>query len=183
MILSLKTKKAFTLLELLISVAILSLLMIATTEVFTKSFGSFRSTREIESNIADAQFLMNLFSKELRTSTVVVPTSSTTSTNTVKFFEYSKQECLQYRFNSVSQIIEVARQNTDFNGCNNTNNLSNFTEIGTGSVTGSFAVVPSSQGTPRVGKVTMTIVIVGTSSSSIVLQTTTSLRDYGYVGL
>lgn len=79
-------KKAFTLLELLISVAILSLLMIATTEVFTKSFGSFRSTREIESNIADAQFLMNLFAKELRTSTVVLPTSTTSSTNTVKFF-------------------------------------------------------------------------------------------------
>jgi prepilin-type N-terminal cleavage/methylation domain-containing protein len=175
-------KKGFTLLELLLSVAILAILMLAVTDIFTKSFGSFRVTREIETNIADAQFLMNLFAKELRTSTVIIPSASTASASTVKFFEYSKQECQQYRFDASASTIEVARQSTDFNGCNNNSNLSGFVKANVGSVTGSFAVIPSRQSTPRVGKVTMTMIFDGAASDPVILQTTTSLRDYGYVG-
>jgi prepilin-type N-terminal cleavage/methylation domain-containing protein len=182
MILSLKKKKGFTLLELLISVAILAILMLAVADIFTKSFGSFRVTREMETNIADAQFLMNLFSKELRTSTVIIPATSTASTDTVKFFEYSKQECQQYRFNASASTVEVARQATDFDGCNNSSNLTGFAKANVSTTTGSFAVVPSSQSTPRVGKVTMTIVFDGAAAEPVVLQTTISLRDYGYVG-
>jgi prepilin-type N-terminal cleavage/methylation domain-containing protein len=180
---TLHKQKGFTLLELLISVAILAILMMAVTEIFTRSFGSFRASRELESNIADAQFLMNLLSKEFRTSTVIIPASSNDNTSTVKFFEYSKQECQQYRFNASTSSIEVARQNTDFSGCNTVSNLTGFTEVNVGGVTGSFAVVPSTQSTPRVGKITMTIVFDGEATAPVVLQTTTSLRDYGYVGL
>lgn len=178
-----KTKKGFTLLELLIATAILALLMVVTTDIFVSSFGSYQSTKRLESNITDAQFLMNLLAKELRTSTVVSPTSSG-STQSIKFFEYSKSQCTQYRFNGGA--IEVARtsEGTSFASCNNTTSLSGFTEISSGNATGSFDVVPSRPSGPqRIGRVTMTINIQASSSNPAVIQTTTSLRDYGYAGL
>lgn len=176
-------KKGFTLLELLISTAILALLMLVTTGIFVNSFGSYQSTKRIESNISDAQFLMNLLAKELRTSTVVAPSSSG-STQSVKFFEYSRSQCVQYRFNG--NAIEVARtaSGTSFSSCDNSSNLSGFTPIGSGEVTGSFESVPSRSSSPkRIGRVTITINIKVQSSDPIVIQTTASLRDYGYAGL
>lgn len=178
-------KKGFTLLELLISLAVLSILMLATSSIFVKSFGSYQATKRIESNISDAQFLMNSIAKELRTSTVVAPTSDG-STQSLKFFEYSKSECVQYRFNSGA--IEVARSSSgsDFASCNNTSNLSGFTRVGIGSVTGSFYSLPSKPASPgpqRIGRVTVTLSIQISGSNPVVLQSTTSLRDYGYAGL
>lgn len=178
-------KRGFTLLELLISVAILALLMLATTNIFAKSFGSYQATKKTENTIFDAQFLMNLIAKELRTGTVVSPTSDG-STQSIKFFEHSKSECVQYRFNN--QSIEVARTSsgTSFSSCDNGTNLSGFTKASTGTITGSFYSVPSDKMSPgpgKVGRVTMTISIESGTGSPTVLQTTTSLRDYGYIGL
>lgn len=178
-------KKGFTLLELLISLAVLSILMLATSSIFVRSFGSYQGTKRIESNISDAQFLMNSIAKELRTSTVVAPTSDG-STQSLKFFEYSKSECIQYRFNSGT--IEVARSSSGstFESCNNTANLSGFSRVGIGSISGSFYSLPSkpvSPGPQRVGRVTVTLSIQVSGSDPVVLQSTTSLRDYGYAGL
>lgn len=178
-----KVQKGFTLLELLIATAILALLMVVTTDIFVSSFGSYQSTKRVESSITDAQFLMNLLAKELRTSTVVSPTSSG-SAQSIKFFEYSKSQCIQYRF--TGSAIEVARtsEGVSFSSCNNTSNLSGFSTIGSGNVTGSFDVVPSRPSGPqRVGRVTMTISIQAASANAVVIQTTASLRDYGYAGL
>lgn len=182
-----KSKRGFTLLELLISMAMLTVLMLATTDIFVRSFSNYQSTSELETNLADAQFLMNLLAKELRTSTVVSPTSSG-STQNIKFYEHSKGECVQYRFNSGSQSLEAARTSggSSFDSCNNTSSLSGFTVVGIGSVTGSFNSVPSrtiASGSPRVGRVTMTLSIRSDDSNPLVLQTTASLRDYGYIGL
>ncbi len=182
---SLRFSRAFTLLELLISMAIMSLLMLATAQIFSRSFLSYQATKHIESNITDAQFLMNLLAKELRTSTVVFPSDSG-STDSIKFFEHSKSQCVQYRF--TGSTIEAARTSTGgtFSSCDNSSNLSGFAPIGIGNVTGSFYSVPSrpaSSGSQRMGRVTMTISLQSSDSSPIVLQTTTSLRDYGYVGL
>lgn len=173
--------------ELLISVAILAILMLATTEVFARSFGSYQSTKRVENSITDAQFLMNLLSKELRTSTVVLP-SGEGSTQSIKFFEHSKSECVQYRFNSSTGFLEIARTSTgvSFSSCNNGSDLSGFSPVGVGSLTGSFYSVPSrmvSPGPGRVGRVTTTIDLNVSGANDTVLQTTTSLRDYGYIGL
>ncbi len=176
-------KKGFTLLELLISLAVLSILMLATTEIFAESFGSYQATKRIENNISDAQFLMNSIAKELRTSTVVSPTGDG-STQSIKFFEYSKSECVQYRFNSGNQSLEVARTapGSSFASCNNTTSLSGFSRVGIGRVTGSFYSLPSRDTTPgpqRIGRVTVTLSIQAGGANSIALQSTTSLRDYG----
>ena len=171
--------------ELLISVAILTLLMMAAAQIFSRSFGNFRSVRSVENNISDSQFLMNVLAKELRTSTITAPTSNGW-TQSIKFFENSKSECVQYRFNSVSRTIEVARTGagSSFSSCNNTNNLSNFEKVGGGNVTGAFYAVPSQNTTPlSVGRVVITLQIQDRNSNPVVLQTTTSLRDYGYIGL
>lgn len=175
----------FSLLELLISVAILTLLMMAASQIFARSFGNYRSIQNVENNVSDAQFLMNSLAKELRTSTITAPISSGW-TQSIKFFENSKSECVQYRFNSANRTVEVARSasGSSFSSCDNTNNLSNFEKVGGGNVTGAFYSVPSKNSDPlRVGRVTVILEIRNRNSDPAVLQTTTSLRDYGYIGL
>ena len=130
---------------------------------------------------------MNLLSKELRTSTVVSP-SGEGSTQNIKFFEHSKSECVQYRFNGSTGFLEIARTSAgvSLSSCNNGSDLSGFAPVSLGSVTGSFYSVPSvvvSAGTGRVGRVTMTIALDVREANDTVIQTTTSLRDYGYIGL
>lgn len=174
--------QGFTIMELLLSVAILAILMLAVTEVFSKSFGSYRQTKEIEKAITDAQFAANLFSKELRTSTIINQGGNASSSK-VKFFEYSKSECIQYRF--ANATIEVARSasGSDFSDCNTTSDLSNFTTaLGASNVTGFFEYIRSDAGVPQVGRVNMTVSIP-TSGTPVVLQSVTSLRDYGNVGI
>jgi prepilin-type N-terminal cleavage/methylation domain-containing protein len=177
---SLKSK-GFTLLELLISVGILSLLMLTTSTIFVRSFSSYQSTKELENSITDAQFLMNLLAKELRTSTVVSPSSSGT-TSSITFFEYSKSQCIQYRFSG--ERLEVARANApDVSSCSS-GSVGSFSPVGLSSISGSFTVVPSRPSGPqRVGQVTMSMSVDAGDAGTVDIQTTTSLRDYGYVGL
>jgi prepilin-type N-terminal cleavage/methylation domain-containing protein len=181
-----KMKRGFTLIELLLSVVILAILMVATAEIFSRSSVSYRATREFETSVGEAQFLMNALAKELRTSTVVAPTGDGATQN-VKFFEYSKSECVQYRFNGTTQRLEVARTaSTTFATCNNTSDLSGFVPASNALITGSFFSLPSLPLTPgpgRMGRVTLTLSIQASGVAPVVLQTTVSLRDYGYAGL
>lgn len=183
----LKNRAGFTLIELLISISILTVLMLATTDIFVRSFSSYQSTADLESSLADAQFLINFLAKELRTSTVVSPSSSG-STQTLKFYEHSKGECVQYRFDSTNEILEVARgsSGSSFESCDNGSDLSGFEVVGVGKVTGAFYSVPSQtvdSGSARVGRVTINLILQEDESNPIPIQTTVSLRDYGYIGL
>lgn len=177
------TQKGFTLIEMVISVAILALLMAAASQVFAKAFSSYQTAKLLQSNIEDAQFIMNNMAKELRTSSIASPSSSSTVTD-IKFFDYSKSECVRYRIVS-NQVQRAATTiaNGDLSDCQSAN-PSTFETLSSGISSGQFAVVPSSGGaSKKIGKVTILFEIAAENTEPVHIQTTTSLRDYGYIGL
>jgi prepilin-type N-terminal cleavage/methylation domain-containing protein len=176
-----KNIRGFTLLEVLVSLFIFSVVMMATAQIFGTAYSGHRMTRLVQHDIENAQFAMNVLAKTLRTSTVV---SGSGSTPSVKFFDYSQGtegRCFLYRIEG--DALQVASgASTSVADCS-TMLLNTFTTVTTGTVSGSFVVIPSAPAT-RVGKVTISLVIGEmTSVHSARLQTSVSLRDFGYAGL
>ncbi len=174
-------RKAFSLIEVMVSLFIFTIIMVATSQIFVQTFANYRYTRNLQRDIENAQFLMAILSKELRTGTIVDPDSSTARASSVQFFDHSQQLCLKYRLSGGG--IEVASTSVgSANSCNSTNFTTNdYKMVSTGTVTGGFDITPSSSSPRTVGKVTATLLIKnGTHEASI--QSTVSLRDYGPEG-
>jgi prepilin-type N-terminal cleavage/methylation domain-containing protein len=132
-------KRGFTMLELLISTAILSLIMLTTVLIFARSFGSYQRAKIVEKNVSSAQFVVNRLSKELRTGTVVLPSSPSNGTSLVKFFDHSRNTCMQYAFtNGNLEIVQI--DNSSLSSCSNSSQLSGGT-VAVPGVSGSFTVM------------------------------------------
>lgn len=177
-----KTCRGLTLIEVLIALFLFALMMAAVSGVFAKAFSGYRNTRATQRDVENAQYDMNLITKELRTSTVVAPTGVLQSVTYVKFYDHSQGRCFYYRI-SASTLQVASATATSVSNCR-TMNLTTFSTISTGSVSGSF-VVTSSQGgaTKRIGKVTIALRISEDATHYANMQTTASLRDFGETGL
>ncbi|MCW1888557.1 MAG: prepilin-type N-terminal cleavage/methylation domain-containing protein [Candidatus Moranbacteria bacterium] len=174
-------RKAFSLVEVIISLFIFTIIMMAASQIFAQTFAGYRYTRNLQRDIENAQFIMAILSKELRTSTVVEPDGISTAATSVQFFDHSQQRCIKYRISG--GVVEVASQSVaSANVCNGTNfSAGNYATVSTGTVTGSFDITQSASSPRRVGKVTMALLIKeGVHEASI--QTSVSLRDYGPEG-
>ncbi len=180
-----KSYKGLTLIEVLVSLFIFSIMMAATAEIFTKAFSGYRNTRAIQRDVENAQYALNLISKELRTSTVVAPLTGPfpKPSDFVKFYDHSQGRCFYYRI-SAGALQVASALSTGPPDCT-TKTLPAPLTISTGTVSGSFRVTPSQGGlSKRVGKVTISLDISeGTGSThKAQIQTTSSLRDFGYIG-
>ena len=187
-----KSYKGLTLIEVLVSLFIFSLMMAATAEIFTKAFSGYRNTRAIQRDVENAQYTLNLISKELRTSTVVAPLTGSFPLNSlsVKFYDHSQGRCFYYRI-SAGALQVASALSTGPPDCT-TKTLPTPATISTGTVIGSFRVTPSCSsvvtpgctGAKRVGKVTISLDISEGAGSThkAQIQTTSSLRDFGYIG-
>ncbi len=176
-----KKRKGFSLVEVIISLFIFTIIMIAASQIFAQTFAGYRYTRNLQRDIENAQFIMAILSKELRTSTIVEPDGVSNAASSVQFFDHSQQRCIKYRI--TGGVVEVASQSVaSANVCNSTNfSAGNYAVISTGTVTGSFDITQSDDSPRRVGKVTMALLIKeGVHEASI--QTSVSLRDYGPEG-
>lgn len=190
-----KSYKGLTLIEVLVSLFIFSIMMAATAEIFTKAFSGYRNTRAIQRDVENAQYALNLISKELRTSTVVAPLTGPFPKPfaSVKFYDHSQGRCFYYRIvgNPTNALQMASALSTGPADCT-TRNVGTPATISTGTVSGSFQVTPSCSsvitsgctGAKRVGKVTISLDISeGTGSThKAQIQTTSSLRDFGYIG-
>lgn len=175
-----KTLTGFTLIELLVAMSLFALLMVGVSQIFAKASSGYRDTRAIQKDLETAQFALDTLAKELRTSTVVAFTG--TNSSYVKFFDYSQNRCIQYRINgTVFQVAKMVVGNLD--ACRATT-LSDFVALTNGSVSGFFRVTPSDPGPPlAVGRVTVSLQISEGANHTARVQTSASLRDYGYIGL
>jgi prepilin-type N-terminal cleavage/methylation domain-containing protein len=177
-----KSYRGLTLIEVVVSLFIFSLMMVAVSQIFTKAFSGYRSTRATERDVQNAQYALNLLSKELRTSTVVVPTGSGVPSQNVKFYDHSQGRCFYYQISS--NALQVASAlSTDPADCR-TRNVGTPTTVTTGTVSGSFQVTSSvGGGSKRVGKVTISLRISEDATHYANIQTTSSLRDFGNIDL
>ncbi|MBP9727791.1 MAG: prepilin-type N-terminal cleavage/methylation domain-containing protein [Candidatus Moranbacteria bacterium] len=177
-----KKLKAFTLIEMLVSLFIFTLMMVSVTEIFTKAFVGSRSARDIGRDVENVQYALNTLTKQLRTSSVVSQDGN--SQSSVKFYDYSQGKCFQYQV--FGQALQVASSVVaDRSACQN-QNFAIFETVSTGTVTGSFAVTKSSAydgPADHVGRVTITLVVSEDATHVSRLQTTASLRDFGAINL
>lgn len=195
-----KKLKGLSLIEVVASIGVFSLMMVAVAGIFSSSISSSRTNRVVERNLENAQFVMNEMAKELRTSTVVNPTSVTATfaspdtQSSIRFYDYSQSKCIQYNTVTVSGNTVITRAIpslaiADPVACAGaTMDTAQFMTIG--DVVPSFRVVTSWDGAgdstlARVGRVTMIFVVKEkpTAPQSVTLQTTVSLRDYANSGI
>lgn len=172
-------KKGFTLVEIVVSLFIFSILMISIAQIFTEAFSGHRYAKNLQRDIENIQYLSGILSKELRTSTIVDPNGSQEGVTSVQFYDYSQGLCIQYRIRGTD--LEVAKENAASPVACNGMNLSNFTVASSGTLSGSFDVIPSSASPRTVGRVTFTLRLQEGAHSAVV-QSTVSLRDYGGEG-
>lgn len=190
-----KTKKGFTLVEMIIAMAILVIMATALAGTFSSGFFSYRSSRELQRNLETAQYALNTLEKYLRTSTVVVPPDDGV-TNSVVFYDYSSKRCFKYVFHLTLHKLQAQWFETSdplgLSGglaCGNPNFMAlnpTFSDVTNGYVTGNFYVTKSvnTAGSKQMGRVTVNLSVKKDSASSqeARIQATASLRDYSYVG-
>jgi prepilin-type N-terminal cleavage/methylation domain-containing protein len=178
-----KNVAGFTLLEVLVSLFIFSLVMMATAQIFASAYSGYRVTRLVQHDIENAQFALNALAKALRNSSIV---SAAGNQQSIKFFDHSQGKCFSYRI--AGNVLELASgASTGVAHCNGMA-LAGFMAVTTGTVTGSFQVIPSAAaGGPAttVGRVTIALTVAENSAShsGAHLQTSVSLRDFGNIGL
>jgi hypothetical protein len=182
------------------------IIMLSLSGTFTQSFAGYKNTRAVQKDVENAQFALNLMAKELRTSTVV---SASGPHPSVKFYDHSKSICFEYKIEddgngnnkkklTVSKrvidegdYLNIPGDPSSFNpvsACSGS--LGNSTDLvktdtANGSVIGTFMVTPSDKtpGSKKLGKITTSLQISEGPKHTANVQTTSALRDYGYIGL
>lgn len=183
-----KKLRGFTLLEVLVSLFVFSLTLIATTEIFTSAYSGYRMTRNVQNDLENAQFAINSMAKALRSSSVVAPSSPDLDSSFVQFYDHSQGKCFHYRVSGGALQTASRDASSGVSECTSMSftSSSSFTTVSTGTVTGSFRVTPSADigGPPtQVGRVTVSLAVAADATHSARVQTSISLRDFGNIGL
>lgn len=106
-----KTLKGLTLIEVVVAMAVFSILMAGATQTFTSGLMSFKQNTDIERDVENVSALMNQIAKELRTSTV---STSATNPSTLMYYDYSQSKCILYTSSSgnLTTAGTIRRQET-----------------------------------------------------------------------
>lgn len=187
-----KKQRGFTIIEVVMSLAVFLIVMVATSGIFSSIFSGYKNTKSIQRDTENAQYALNVMAKELRTSSIATPAIAAT-VSAVRFYDYSQNICISYRISgsnleyasiaptgAVLITLDTAAKKLNF--CQ-TATLSAYTTVSTGIVTGSFVVTPSTVGSVSVGKVTVALQIAEGTNHAARIQTSMSLRDYNYTGI
>lgn len=181
-------QKGFSLLEVVVAISAFLIVIMGTVQIITQSTRSYKQMKTIQRNLESVQFVLNLISKELRTSSIVASSLGAT-VSTLTFFDYSQNRCIQYRFDETAGTVQkrfrgFAASDPNANRSSCSTYAASFTEsyeiLLTGLTNHALYVDTSvPMPTPRVGRVTVSLT-AGTDASA---QTSVSLRDYNYIGL
>lgn len=191
-----KKIRGYTLIEIVTALAAFTIIMLAITYIFSRSYTFYREVKKTQINLQTAQSTLNLLAKELRTSSVVANGATGENPYTLRFFDYSQSRCIQYVFDQTTEIITRQAENPPFEptasnpGDEQVVHCTGYTFPGTSQVllTGlkgqTIRVVNSDNDTtnPVVGRVTISLSF-GTGSNETTIQTSVSLRDFNYTGL
>jgi len=191
-------KKAFTLIELMVSVFIFLLIMTGVVTIFTREITAYRVARETQKNIENAQFTLNYISKVLRTSEV-----NDISSTEVYAYDHSQNKCFVFSFAGDQLKMSKQEDGTTMIAGDCTDNAFDMApsiSLTIGKVTGSFGGKESRNGAEpgfddmsavNVGAVTTMLVIepeggardnLG-NAEKVYIQSTSSLRDYTKAGM
>ena len=184
-----KTKKAFTLIEVIVAVFIFALMASAASGIFVKMIKSYRYAKVIQRDMESAQYAMNLITKTLRTSSIARCSTGLTCPGIptwIRVYDYSRGECRMYSFNNnrleervPAPPIAATGPSDCSGGIYGGSALSK--SLTTGDVSGEFDVDITSSGT-QMGKVTISMTI-NSGDRDTNMQSSVSLRDYSEAGI
>jgi prepilin-type N-terminal cleavage/methylation domain-containing protein len=193
MINQIKTKKGFSLMELILSVAIFVIVMVSVASIFAKSFQSYRRNKLIQRDMETAQQAMNFIAKTLRTSTVITGASGVYTTLTV--YDYSRGiagECIEFNFTgSIIQYRLATGTPPICNAFGTWRTLTSASDVlvqNAGFTVTKSSFTPGPAGAGVVGKITTAFDVCppagcAGSNDQARIQTTVSLRDYDFSGV
>ena len=195
--------KGFSFVEMIVAIFIFALVVTASSGVFVKMIKSYKSAREIQRDLEDAQYAMNLMAKTIRTSSIISCYNGSwdlscggANITAIRIFDYSQtQGCIQYEFsgNKLKYISNTPPTPGDKNSCATwvpmIDLVSYFISNAQFDVKRSF---PDPDGggplTGQVGKATISMQVCPASgcpagTDKAIIQTSVSLRDYTETGL
>lgn len=173
----------FSLIEILIAIAVFALIMTTVIMIFTNVASSRKKARVMQISVEDAGSLMDLMTKSLRMSSVI---SINGANNTLIAHDYSREKCMRYDA-SVSNnfVIAIADWNDTTKTCGSFSQYKTSENVNSAT----FAVIPSVASPKKVGRITIAMKVCyngncsGLNGYSETIQTTVSLRDYNEVGI
>ena len=175
-------RHGFTLIEVLVALFIFTLIVTASSTSFIRFITSYKDARAIQRDLEDAQHVMNLMAKTIRTSSIVDYSASM-----LRIFDYSQVSCIEYVFDGSNLSFSTASDGgsaiTEATCISDT--LVSQGNLISGKVSNLiFDVAPSSDvsGFEEIGKATISIE-VSRENDSAQIQTTVSLRDYDIFGI
>lgn len=176
-----KNKKGFTLIEVLVAMFIFTLIMLAVIISFSNLFRSYRDSKDIQEDLDNAQYAMNLVMKSLRTSSIMEDGDSG-SGDSILIYDYSQKKCISYSFyeKDGDTYLGISSADSEEASCSSMS-FDSITPMTTGDVTGNFWWVESSEG-EAVGNATL-LMHVSSSAGGVDIQSSVSLRDYVVSGI
>jgi prepilin-type N-terminal cleavage/methylation domain-containing protein len=171
-----ENEAGFSLLEMIVAVAIFSLVIMVAVSTFVSVINVRKKTREIQQNMENARVAMDGITKILRNSDVVSSTQSK-----VRIYDYSQERCAEYEFISATKSLKysyntvpLASKDAD---CTAGASLTAVPNMLSGTVSsGKFNVSPSTD--ILVGRATIMMQIQNAGGTDkALLQTTVSLRS------
>lgn len=166
-------KKGFSLIEMMISVFIFMLMMVAIVQIFAQQIQTYRHARSVQNDMENAQFAMNYIAKTLRTASVLGDGSADFSDKavfnnndfavveigageTLVVYDYSQELCVKFSFQPaghngyIDDALWMTNNSVDvvydaIDECLNSANYAGSPErrLTTGNVTGTFEVAPT----------------------------------------
>lgn len=187
----LNIKKGFTLIEVMVAIAIFATIIVASSGVFASIFKSYRGAKNVNENLKNGQYAMNLMNKTFRTSKLISPAYDSSDevkkVSSIQVCDYSQSKCFEYEFAS-NVLLRSESVATISGGDCTCDSLGAPEAMTSGEINGSFNVV-NSYGevvndvpvSTRVGKITTVMEISngsGFGQTRANLQSSVSLRDY-----
>lgn len=189
---NMRSKKGFTLVEVLVAMFIFTIAMVAISEIFVSFIRSYRTARVMQKDLQDAQQASNYISKTLRTSTVM---SGSEDSSVIVIYDYSQGKCIQYKFAEDGLFMNIQSPAEDvedpikpdtcdglFGSSDDETKLIDGEVIENGkfvrSISSGYDDDGGGDNTAKVGIVTVLISLKTGHGAPLNIQTSASLRDY-----
>lgn len=172
---NLKDRKGFFLLEMIIAMAIFSLVIVAVVATFASIVKTQKRTREIQRNVESAGTAMEVMSKTIRMSS---QTADYSGGKEIRLYNNSQDKCISYKFNAGDLKVSEELGHNGTTDCTipGTYPVSSYSTLIPGA-SGLFSVTTTRSSSPkRMGKATI-LVNLGQNH----LQTTVSFVDYSSI--
>lgn len=96
-----KTKKGFSLIEVIMAMFIFVLMMLTVTSVFATMVKTRRKALSTQRNMEDIRYVMEFMAKNIRMSSV----DGLSGLNKIYIYNYSQEKCMFFQFNSSDKKI------------------------------------------------------------------------------